>query len=217
MRKKLLAVLSICLLVLSAHAIAQNNDSGRTESTQANQTSKVSEEKKEPVKTPEKAPQQETPAVTPVAEQPKPVEPTPAPIDPNGCEAKGMWWRADNYECIPKTAPVSAPTPVPAAQVVVASAGSGDCSLVNGYDWPTGTAMRVCMQESGGNPNNANWADNHTSWAGCMGSFGLFQINCSHGQVYDGAKNVAIAYNMWKGSGGSFWKNWPNTCRKVGC
>lgn len=29
-------------------------------------------------------------------------------IDPNGCEAKGMMWRADNFECIPRTKPAAA-------------------------------------------------------------------------------------------------------------
>lgn len=197
----ILAIFVIVLTIMTTIAIASAQMS-RTETAAAQKMDVVSSQKKTPVTEPEKASDQK-PAETPAPVTPEPVK------DPNGCEAKGMWYRADNNECIPKSTPA-------AATAAVASAGSGDCSLVNNYDWPRATAMRVCMQESGGNPNNKNLNDWH-EFAQCRGSFGLMQINCSHGEVYDGAANMAIAYSMWKGAGGSFWQDWPNTCRKVGC
>ncbi|MBU3668958.1 MAG: hypothetical protein FGM57_03245, partial [Candidatus Taylorbacteria bacterium] len=62
---------------------------------------------------------------------------------------------------------------------------TGDCSLAYNYDWPADIAYQICMKESGGNQYAANHTDNHMSWAGCMGSYGLMQLNCSHGEVYD--------------------------------
>lgn len=197
----IMAIFVAVLFALTWIAVASAQMS-RTETIKQAEMSKVSSPETKPVTEPEKAP------------EPKPVEATPEPpkVDPNGCEAQGMWYRADNNECIPKPAETAAAP----ASVAVASSGSGDCSLVNNYDWPRATAMRVCMQESGGNPNNKNLNDWH-SFANCRGSFGLMQINCSHGEVYNGAQNMAIAYAMWSGAGGSFWQDWPNTCRKVGC
>lgn len=93
---------------------------------------------------------------------------------------------------------------------------SGSCELVYNYDWPQAIAHQICLYESGGNPNAANWSDNHMSWAGCMGSFGLMQINCSHGQLFDPVKNMAVAHSMYKSWGNSF-RAWT-TCAKVpGC
>jgi Tfp pilus assembly protein PilV len=209
MKKRLIALLILGLALLGAHALATPN-LNRTESTKAVDVVNVSTQEKTESQTPQNAPEEKQVVQTPTVPEPTP---QPTPVDPNGCEAKGMYWRADNYECIAKPVATQSVTPV----AKTSPTGTGDCSLVNNYDWPVATAMRVCMQESGGNPNNANWKDDHTSWAGCMGSFGLFQINCSQGQVYDGPQNVAIAYSMWKGSGGTFWKHWPNTCAKVGC
>lgn len=197
-----LTVASLTVVTMIATASAHVANMSRIETAQESKTNIVPAEPQKPAVEPEKAPEVPTPVVVP--EPPK--------VDPNGCEAKGQWYRADNNECIPKSTAAEPGTPA-----VTASTGSGDCSLVNNYDWPRATAMRVCMQESSGNPNNQNWKDDHTSWAGCMGSFGLMQINCSHGQVYDGARNMAIAYSMWKGAGGTFWQDWPNTCKKVGC
>lgn len=207
----ILALVVISVVLSTVNIVnALSNDLPRIETAQAQKTNNVPSETKEAPTEPQKKPV-EKPAEK--KEEPKKEAPK---VDPNGCEAKGMWYRADNNECIPKTT-AAAPAAKPATAQRAATSGSGDCSLVNNYDWPRATAMRVCMQESGGNPNNANWADDHTSWAGCMGSFGLMQINCSHGQVFDGARNMAIAYSMWKGAGNTFWQDWPNTCRKVGC
>lgn len=98
------------------------------------------------------------------------------------------------------------------------ASGGANCELarqlINQYDWNKTVAYNVMVQESGCNPNSANMGDYH-SFAGCRGSFGLFQINCSRGQVYDPAQNVAIAYSMWKASG---WGPWSfTTCKKVAC
>lgn len=199
----------LTVLSMTSMASAQLTRNSRTESVQTQKTDTVSDQKKEEPERP--------------VDQPKIIEPEtiPKPIapeqlkDPNGCEAKGMWYRADNNECIDKNVTPASRSVTPVTKTLLT--GSGDCSLVNGYDWPVETATRVCMQESGGNPNAANWSDNHMSWAGCMGSFGLMQINCYHGQLFDGASNIATAYSMWKSSGGTFAKHWPNTCAKVGC
>lgn len=111
----------------------------------------------------------------------------------------------------------SSPAPVaPAAPKVVAASGSGSCDLAYGYDWPQSVAYQICQYESGGNPNAANWGDDHSSWAGCFGSFGLMQINCSNGQVYDGPRNMSIAYSMYKAAGNSF-SPWTTCAKVAGC
>lgn len=92
----------------------------------------------------------------------------------------------------------------------VSNNSKGSCNLVNNYDWNKNIAYAVCMAESGGNPLAKNLTDNHMSWAGCMGSFGLFQINCSHGQLYDPVKNVAVAYQMYQSSGWQPWSAYNN-------
>lgn len=74
------------------------------------------------------------------------------------------------------------------------------------YDWDIPTALAIMRAESGCNPNAENPKDNHMSWAKCMGSYGLFQLNCSHGKVLDGASNIKIAYQMYKSWGS--WKPW---------
>lgn len=135
-------------------------------------------------------PQPEQPAVAQIE---APVEPIPAEVVP---------------EPIPLVEPIVEPVQPPR--------GTGDCSIAYNYDWPADIAYQICMKESGGNPNAANWTDNHMSWAGCNGSFGLMQVNCSHGQLFDGNENMAVAYSMYKGWGNSF-KAWT-TCRYVsGC
>lgn len=87
--------------------------------------------------------------------------------------------------------------------------------LIDNYDWNVEVAMQVCSAESGGNPQASNMNDYH-SFAGCRGSHGLFQINCSHGKVYDPARNVQIAYQMWQARK---WQPWSaTTCKyKVKC
>lgn len=208
-KPRLLAALAIALPVaivtVAVTVHAKLGDLSRMESTKGAEMSNVSSQTPEAPTEPQNKPEE------------KPAEPAPAPVpsvDPNGCEAKGMWYRADNNECIPKTISATPQSNVGAPEI--RSTGSGDCSLVNNYDWPTATAMRVCMQESGGNPNQSNMSDYH-EFANCWGSFGLMQINCSHGRLYDGVQNMAVAYQMWLGSGKTFAKHWKNTCAKVGC
>jgi len=85
-----------------------------------------------------------------------------------------------------------------------------NCDIVYKYDWDTSIAKAICLAESGGNPNASNPTDNHMSWAGCMGSYGLFQINCSHGQVFDPEENVQIAYEMYKSKGWTPWSTYTS-------
>ncbi|HJQ07955.1 MAG TPA: hypothetical protein VJ836_00575 [Candidatus Saccharimonadales bacterium] len=87
--------------------------------------------------------------------------------------------------------------------------------IIDNYSWNADVAIAVCNAESSGNPNNQNFSDYH-AFANCRGSFGLFQINCSHGQVYDATENIRIAAAMYDASG---WKPWSfTTCKyKVSC
>lgn len=200
----LLVVLSIVLSITSIVS-AMSNDLSRIKTPEVTKTAKVSALPKTNVTEPQNKPETKPAETTP--EAPK--------VDPNGCEAKGMWYRADNNECIPKeTAP--APVASVATHTAVAASGSGDCSLVSMFsDWNQSVAFNVCMAESGGNPNNRNDSDPHPEM-GCNGSYGLFQINCGHGMVFDGRANVTIAHSMWSASG---WQPWgATTCRyKVSC
>lgn len=95
-------------------------------------------------------------------------------------------------------------------------AGAGNCeayrSLVSQYNWNVNTAMAVMKAESGCNTMAKNTTDNHGV---CMGSFGLFQISCHSGAVYDPAQNVAIAYQKYQARG---WQPWGVcTSGKVSC
>jgi LysM repeat protein len=113
--------------------------------------------------------------------------------------------------------PAAAPTPAPTPAPQPVSAGLTGCelarSLINQYDWNTDVAYQVMMAESHCDPNATNMADDHGA---CSGSFGLFQINCTRGQLYDPAANVAAAYAMYQQSG---WQPWgATTCAvKVAC
>ncbi len=82
--------------------------------------------------------------------------------------------------------------------------------LVAQYNWNVDNAMKVMSLESGCNPSAANLQDSHGV---CMGSFGLFQISCHGGQIYDPAQNVAAAYAKYKAGG---WQPWYNTAKKLG-
>ena len=106
----------------------------------------------------------------------------------------------------PVEKPESKPVPV-APPKPVAIPASGNCSLVNNYNWDARVAYGVCMAESGGNPQATNMADNHGK---CIGSYGLMQIGCfwfpyfgySLNQAYTGEVNVAVAYQIWQRQGG---------------
>lgn len=73
-------------------------------------------------------------------------------------------------------------------------AATGNWSaLINQYPWPTGTAYRIMMCESGGNANALNRSS---------GATGLFQI--LNGPS-DPAANVATAFRMYQSRG---WQPW---------
>ena len=107
--------------------------------------------------------------------------------------------------------------PVARTTAVSGSASSaGTCEayrdIISKYSWNVEVAMNVCKAESSGNPNNENLLDYH-SFANCRGSFGLFQINCSHGRVFDPEKNIAIAHAMYEVRK---WQPWAfHTCKVV--
>lgn len=148
---------------------------------------------------------------------------------------------AESYNLIPEITHVEPPTiveepqpivepqpvetthqePVETPQVVVTS--TGDCSLAYNYDWNADIAYQICMKESGGNPLASNWQDNHSSWAGCMGSFGLMQVACGFApffgiavtDLHHGPTNMEIAYKVYLRSG-SF-SPWSTCARVAGC
>lgn len=95
----------------------------------------------------------------------------------------------------------------------VAFSGGGNCEAYRGlvaqYNWNVDVALAVMRAESGCNPNAANLTDSHST---CTGSFGLFQIACFDGQVYDPAQNIAIAYRKYTASG---WQPWSVCTRGV--
>lgn len=123
--------------------------------------------------------------------------------NPNKCDLETQHIRKDNFKCIDK------PT-TPARTTTVANV-SQSCEqwrpLVEKYNWDVELAMAIMQAESGCNPNAANNADNHGV---CMGSFGLFQISCHGGQIYDPAKNVAAAWGKYQNNGWLPWGAYTN-------
>lgn len=104
--------------------------------------------------------------------------------------------------------PTIVPEPIPEPTPVVGPVlPSGDCSLVNNYDWPRDIARAVCLAESGGNANATNWGDNHGK---CVGSFSLMQVGCfwypyfgySEADFYNPVVNMEIAYRIYQRQGG---------------
>lgn len=94
--------------------------------------------------------------------------------------------------------------------------GAGNCEAYRGlvaqYSWNVTVAMAVMQAESSCNPQAHNTTDNHGV---CMGSFGLFQISCHSGSVYDPAQNIAIAWQKYQARG---WQPWGVcTSGKVSC
>ncbi len=94
--------------------------------------------------------------------------------------------------------------------------GGGNCeayrSLVAQYSWNVNVALNVMKAESGCNAQAVNRTDNHGV---CMGSFGLFQISCHGGQIFDPAQNVAAAWSKYQARG---WQPWGVcTSGKVSC
>lgn len=100
-----------------------------------------------------------------------------------------------------KPVPVVQPKPKPVVD-------TSNCyySLLSQYDWDVATMQRIMRAESGCNPTNHNYADNHRS---CKGSFGLLQIGCVHGYTVaylsDPVNNIAAAYKIYKSQGYTAW------------
>ncbi len=92
------------------------------------------------------------------------------------------------------TSPVPAPEPLRGCEAYR--------GLINQYAWDIRVAMAVMQAESGCNPNAANWSDNHLV---CKGSFGLMQISCHSGQVFDPGENIKIAWSKYQNRG---WQPW---------
>ena len=102
---------------------------------------------------------------------------------------------------------VATPQPeIKQAAVVIPTPVAQGCDayrpLVAKYKWNVEVAMAIMQAESGCNPNAANWSDSHNI---CMGSFGLFQISCHSGQVYDPQENIRIAWAKYQARG---WQPW---------
>jgi hypothetical protein len=132
--------------------------------------------------------------------------------NPKGCNTSKQYILWPDGEC-KAYSPATQPN---VQQSAPKTSTGGSCDLAYNYDWPQSIAYQICKYESGGNPNAANLQDNHMSWAGCMGSFGLMQINCSHGRLYDGNKNMEVAYSMYKSWGNSF-RAWTTCAKVTGC
>ena len=150
----ILAFIVMLLFLASAVSIvsAQRIEMSRIKSAQIAETTNVPSPEKEAVVEPQNKPE-EKPVEKPKKTEPKKEE---RKVDPNGCEAKGMYWRADNYECIPKPKPA---TPAPAATQRTASAGvgSGSCAAeIAKYGWNQSVALAVARAESGLNPGIVN-------------------------------------------------------------
>lgn len=90
---------------------------------------------------------------------------------------------------------------------------TGDCSIVNNYDWDKTIMYGVCMAESRGNP----LAVNPSNYDGSNDK-GLFQLNSIHvksgliGDMerLDPVKNANAAYAIYKGSGYRAWSAYNN-------
>lgn len=160
----------------------------------SNETSSIttSEEKAEEVKEPVKV------------EESKPTEvTTPPPVDvvkenPKNCDTAKEWILPDG-SCKAKEA-----ESIASSSVATTTATTGNCDLVYNYsNWNQSIAYAVCMAESGGNSNAANYNDNHGS---CRGSFGLMQLACFWiPNPTDPIANMAKANEIYSRSG---WKPW---------
>lgn len=108
-----------------------------------------------------------------------------------------------------KTQAVSAPAPVAVKYAVGCEVYR---PLIAQHSWDQRIAMAVMEAESGCDPQKPNWNDTHykNGVVYCKGSFGLFQIACFDGQVYDPAKNVAIAWRKYSASGWNPWGAYTN-------
>lgn len=121
--------------------------------------------------------------------------------NPQNCKDTTRISAEPPFECLPSQ---------PKQQQTVANdtAPSRDCyfDLLKQYDWDVATMQRIMRAESGCNPTNHNFGDNHGS---CFGSYGLLQIGCVHGYTVSylssPANNIAAAYKVWQGQGYTAW------------
>jgi hypothetical protein len=123
--------------------------------------------------------------------------------------------KAQTYQPVVVEPEPVAKVETPAPQVTPATGCEKYRDIIDNYSWNVDVAIAVCNAESSGNATTSNLNDYH-EFANCRGSFGLFQINCSHGVVHDPVENIRIAAAMYNASG---WKPWSfTTCRyKVAC
>jgi len=136
----------------------------------------------------------------PVKDTPKE---TPPPVDivkenPNKCDTNVEWIYPDGTCHKKNVESIASSTTAPTAS------SSGGCELVRNYtNWNVDVAYAVCMAESGGNSNAANYNDNHGK---CIGSFGLMQLACFWiPNPTDPHANMAKANEIWSRSGWSPW------------
>lgn len=104
--------------------------------------------------------------------------------------------------------PVATPAPV------VATGCEQYRPIIARYGWDVRTAMAVMEAESGCDPKAYN-PEYHRDQYGniiCQGSFGLMQISCHSGAVWDVEQNIAIAWKKYtskdKNGNQLFWKPW---------
>lgn len=113
---------------------------------------------------------------------------------------------------IPVQAAEMPETPLIIEEVLNIPAGCEDfVPILKQYDWNVQTALNIIEAESGCNPNAGNPNDVHrnyyTNEVICIGSYGLFQIACLDGILYDIEKNVEVAYYK-KYKTERSWKHW---------
>lgn len=124
-------------------------------------------------------------------------------------KAKTVTWKSNPKKCNTKTHFIAKEKPYYCIQkstgeTKVTVRKTGNCSLVNNYsNWDTNVAYAVCMAESGGNSQAANWNDHHST---CTGSFGLMQLACFHTKnPLDPIENMRVANQIYSRSG---WQPW---------
>ena len=107
--------------------------------------------------------------------------------------------------------PEMATKPLETVQVAIIKPMSNECEqyrhLVSQYDWAVTTAMAIMRAESGCSPLADNTGLNRDG----SNDKGLFQVNSIHHRLISDhdrlipEKNIAVAYQIYKGSG---WKAW---------
>lgn len=150
-----------------------------------------------------KADKQEKPATEPQKQPESKSEPVWV-TNPQNCNLNTQWVYEDG-SCHDKvvenvvSVARSEATPQPVSK---------DCyyDLLSQYDWDVATMQRIMRAESGCNPTNHNWSDNHGS---CLGSYGLLQIGCIHGKSVDylsiPENNIQTAYIIYLRQGYGAW------------